>query len=109
MPCVYTFSGQRSPPDAAMKYRPANSEGEGSISPQSPLSPHFSPPPIRNAALKSMFPQVSSLQYMHIMYILYCGSLFHHFTHTHTFMYIIDMCICDMYMYVYVVCTVHCI
>jgi hypothetical protein len=32
---------------------------EDSLSPESPLSPHFSPPPIRNAALKSMFPQDS--------------------------------------------------
>ena len=38
------------------KFRTGNSED--SLSPESPLSPHFSPPPLRNAALKSMFPQV---------------------------------------------------
>ena len=40
-----------------MRYR-AGGASEDSLSPESPLSPHFSPPPIRNAALKSMFPQV---------------------------------------------------
>ena len=33
-------------------------DGNQSTSPKSPLSPCFAAPPIRNAALKSMFPQV---------------------------------------------------
>ena len=46
----------KSPTAEAVKYRMGNSED--SLSPESPLSPHFTPPPIRNAALRSMFPQV---------------------------------------------------
>ena len=37
-------------------------EGEGSSQPKSPTSPRFNPPPIRSAALRTMFPHVSQIQ-----------------------------------------------
>ena len=50
------------------------------MSPRSPLSPRFSPPPIRNAALKSMFPQVvfTPLQvHVHTLrcIVVHCGAI----------------------------------
>ena len=67
---------------------PSN-DGDQSTSPKSPLSPCFSAPPIRHAALKSMFPQVCTL-YVHTCTYLYkylythahvhCGSRFIYYT-----------------------------
>ena len=73
--CVFMYrafiSGHHSPSDEAVKYRSAHSEGEVSLSPQSPLSPRFTPPPIRNAALRSMFPQVSNIHAHVHVYTMY--------------------------------------
>lgn len=64
-----------------VRYRTGTSED--SLSPESPLSPHFSPPPLRNAALKSMFPQVCMCVCVCIMHNVYLLISLHARKYTH--------------------------